>query len=147
MDEKLKHALDHSEIKFRKDGEHCLSAEDARRITHECSSREYLNNCAISKVNELISVLFDKIRWTAIRGGHRLAHLISTTTDETTYLCEDDETVQLLYNVADFFRDKGYIVSLEPYNAYPPAGSGTRLIINISWEDSKKLWEGDNAPV
>jgi len=147
MDEKLKHALDHSEIKFRKDGEHCLSAEDARRITHECSSREYLNNCAISKVNELISVLFDKIRWTAIRGGHRLAHLISTTTDETTYLCEDDETVQLLYNVADFFRDKGYIVSLEPYNAYPPAGGGTRLIINISWEDSKKLWEDDNATV
>lgn len=147
MDEKLKHALDHSEIKFRRDGEHCLSAEDARRITRECSSREYLNNCAISKVNELISVLFDKIRWTAIRGGHRLAHVTSTTTGETTYLCEDDETVQLIDNVADFFRDKGYFVTLNPYAPYPLAGGDTRLIINISWNDGEISEVIGHAPV
>ena len=146
MDEQLKHALDHSEIKFRREGEHCLSAEDARRIAGECTSREYLNNCAISRVNELISVLFDKIRCTAIRGGKRLSHTLSTTTNDTSYVCENYETVQLIDNVADFFRDKGYVVTLEPYR-FPPADGSTRLIINISWEDNKDSEVNSYAPI
>ena len=146
MDEKLKEALIRNEIKFRRDNFHGLSAEEAKRITRECTSEEYLNNCAISKVNEIISILFDKIRYTAIRGGQRFSHTLSTTTNETMYLCEDGDTVQLIDIVVDFFRDKGYAVSLEPY-PLPPAHGGTRLIINISWGMDTELEVNDNATV